>query len=68
MLARDEIVGETDDNRDDARKEFACDQACHRRLQLLIKLSAAVLCDDVFDDPAQHEGARQEGALPRSHR
>ena len=34
MLARDEIVGEADDDRNDARKEFACDQACHRRLHL----------------------------------
>ncbi len=68
MLACDEIVGETDDNRDNTRKEFACDQACHRRLQFLIKLSTTVLCDDVFDNPTQHEGARQKGALPRTHR
>ena len=68
MFTRDEIVGEADDDRDDASEELAGDQTCHGRFQLLVKLSAAVLCDDVLDDPAQDEGTRQESALPRSHR
>ena len=68
MLARDEIVGKADDDGDDAREEFTRDQACHCRLQFLVKLSTTVFCDDVFDNPAQHEGASQEGALPCSHR
>ncbi len=51
MLARDEIVGKADDDGDDARKEFARNEASHCRFQLLIKFSATVFGDDVFDNP-----------------
>ena len=68
MLACDEIIGKADDDGDDARQKLTGDQTCHRRFQLLVKLSTAVFCDDVFDNPAQHKGACQESTLPRSHR
>ena len=67
MLACDEIIGKADDDGDDARQKLTGDQTCHRRFQLLVKLSTAVFCDDVFDDPAQHKRACQEGTLPCSH-